>query len=39
MPHKFLPTYPDLHHRLLVLLCYKIDTPIAKLRAGNEGMC
>jgi len=23
----------------LILLCYKIDTPIAKLRAGNEGMC
>jgi hypothetical protein len=27
------------HLSRLVLLCYKIDTPIAKLRAGNEGMC
>ena len=23
----------------LVLLCYKIDTPSAKLRAGNESVC
>jgi transposase len=33
------PEINYLRHRLLVLLCYKIDTPIAKLRAGNEGMC
>jgi hypothetical protein len=39
IPEKFCFTNLDLHHGLLVLLCYKLDSSSNKPRSGARSPC